>query len=93
MGGYNAAEYQTERLWATADDGTKVPVSIVYKKGLKKDGNNPTLLYGYGSYGSSTNPTFSITRLSLLDRGFVFAIGAYPWGTGNGTCNGMKMGK
>ena len=75
VGGYNAAEYQTERLWATADDGTKVPVSIVYKKGLKKDGNNPTLLYGYGSYGSSTDPTFSITRLSLLDRGFVFVIG------------------
>ena len=75
VGGYNASEYQTERLWATADDGTKVPLSIVYKKGLKKDGNNPTLLYGYGSYGSSTNPTFSITRLSLLDRGFVFVIG------------------
>jgi oligopeptidase B len=74
VGGYNADNYQTERLWATADDGTEVPVSIVYKKGLKKDGSNPTLLYAYGSYGSSSNPTFSISRLSLLDRGFVFAI-------------------
>ena len=74
VGGYNPGEYQTERLWATADDGTEVPMSIVYKKGINKDGNNPTLLYGYGSYGASTDPTFSITRLSLLNRGFVFAI-------------------
>jgi len=74
VGGYNADEYQTERMWATATDGTKIPMSIVYKKNLKKDGNNPTLLYAYGSYGSSTNPTFSSTRLSLLNRGFVFAI-------------------
>jgi oligopeptidase B len=74
VGGYNAEEYQTERLWATAKDGTKIPVSLVYKKGLKKDGSNPTLLYGYGSYGASSNPTFSHTRLSLLNRGFVYAI-------------------
>jgi oligopeptidase B len=74
VGGYNPEDYQTERLWATADDGTEVPMSIVYKKGIKKDGNNPTLLYGYGSYGASTDPTFSITRLSLLNRGFVYAI-------------------
>ncbi len=74
MGGYNQAEYQTERRWATAADGTKIPMSIVYKKGLKTDGNNPTLIYGYGSYGSSMNPTFSSSRLSLLDRGFVYAI-------------------
>jgi len=74
VGGYNPANYQTERVWATADDGTEIPMSIVYRKGLNKDGANPTLLYGYGSYGSSTNPTFSITRLSLLDRGFVYAI-------------------
>lgn len=73
-GGYDPAGYQTERLWATANDGTKVPMSIVYKKGIKKDGSNPTLLYAYGSYGSSTDPYFSISRLSLLDRGFVFAI-------------------
>jgi oligopeptidase B len=74
VGGYKATDYQTERLWAQADDGTKIPMSIVYKKGIKRDGNNNTLLYGYGSYGSSTDPFFSSTRLSLLDRGFVFAI-------------------
>jgi oligopeptidase B len=74
VGGYNADNYQTERAWATADDGTEVPVSIVYRKGIKKDGSNPTLLYAYGSYGSSSNPTFSISRLSLLDRGFIFVI-------------------
>jgi oligopeptidase B len=74
VGGYNPEAYQTERLWATATDGTQVPMSIVYKKGIKKDGSSPTLLYAYGSYGSSTDPTFSITRLSLLDRGFVYAI-------------------
>jgi oligopeptidase B len=74
VGGYNPSDYQTERLWATADDGTKVPMSIVYKKGLRKDGSNPTLLFGYGSYGYSTPPAFSITTLSLLDRGFVYAI-------------------
>lgn len=74
VGGYNPADYTTERLWATATDGTKIPMSIVYKKGLKKDGNNNTMLYGYGSYGSSTDPFFSSTRLSLLDRGFVYAI-------------------
>ena len=74
VGGYNPQDYETERLWATADDGTRVPMSIVYKKGLKKDGGNPTLLTAYGSYGYSNDPTFSISRLSLLDRGFVFAI-------------------
>ncbi|MEX2230557.1 MAG: S9 family peptidase [Cyclobacteriaceae bacterium] len=74
VGGYTHENYQTERAWATAKDGTKIPLSIVYKKGIKKDGTNPTLLYGYGSYGYSTDPYFSATRLSLLDRGFVFAI-------------------
>ena len=74
VGGYNPADYQTERVWATAADGTQVPMSIVYKKGIQKDGKNPTLLYAYGSYGSSTNPTFSSPRLSLLNRGFVYAI-------------------
>lgn len=74
VGGYNPDNYLTERIWATANDGTSIPMSVVYKKGLKKDGNNPTLLYAYGSYGYSTDPTFSITRLSLLDRGFVYAI-------------------
>lgn len=74
VGGYKPEDYQTERLWATADDGTSIPISIVFKKGIKKDGTNPTLLYGYGSYGLSMDPAFSITRLSLLDRGFVYAI-------------------
>ncbi len=74
VGGYNPEDFQTERLWATAEDGTQIPMSIVYKKGIKKDGSNPTLIYGYGSYGSSMDPTFSITRLSLLNRGFVYAI-------------------
>jgi oligopeptidase B len=74
VGGYNPADYQTERLWATAKDGTQVPMSIVYKKGIKKDGTNPTMLYGYGSYGASMDPTFSSTRLSLLNRGFIYAI-------------------
>lgn len=74
VGGYTATDYQTERLWATAEDGTRVPLSIVYRKGIRKDGSNPTLLYGYGSYGYSTDPYFSSTRLSLLDRGFIYAI-------------------
>jgi oligopeptidase B len=74
LGGYDPSAYQTERLWATAKDGTKIPISIVYKKNFKRDGTQPLLLYGYGSYGSSTDPTFSTTRLSLLERGFAFAI-------------------
>ncbi|WP_196935445.1 S9 family peptidase [Sphingobacterium hungaricum] len=74
LGGYNSEEYETERVMATATDGTKVPISIVYKKGFKKDGKAPLLLYAYGSYGSSMDPTFSSTRLSLLNRGFGFAI-------------------
>jgi oligopeptidase B len=74
LGGYNPKDYVTERLYATATDGTKVPISLVYKKGFKKDGNAPLLLYGYGSYGSSMDASFSSTRLSLLNRGFAFAI-------------------
>ena len=74
VGGHNPEDYQVERVWATARDGAKVPMSIVYKKGFKKDGNSPVLQYGYGSYGSSVPPGFSSTRLSLLDRGFAFAI-------------------
>jgi len=74
VGGYDAKNYVTERLYATAKDGTKVPISLVYKKGFEKDGNAPLLLYAYGSYGSSTDASFSSSRLSLLDRGFVFAI-------------------
>jgi oligopeptidase B len=74
VGGYNAADYITERLYATAKDGTIVPISLVYKKGFKKDGTAPLLLYGYGSYGASMDASFSSTRLSLLNRGFAFAI-------------------
>ncbi|HKS26559.1 MAG TPA: S9 family peptidase [Pyrinomonadaceae bacterium] len=72
--GYNAALYTSERAFATASDGTRIPLSIVYKKGLKMDGKNPLLLYGYGSYGISMSPTFSLTRLSMLDRGVIYVI-------------------
>ena len=74
LGTFDAANYVTEYLHATARDGVKVPVSIVYRKGLVKDGSAPMLVYGYGSYGLSQDPNFSAERLSLLDRGFVFAI-------------------
>lgn len=74
VGGHDPEAYQTERLFATARDGVEVPISLVYKKGLVKDGNAPMLLYSYGSYGSSTDPWFSSVNLSLLDRGFIYAI-------------------
>lgn len=74
LGGYNRSQYVTQRVFATAKDGTKIPVSLVYKKDLKKQQGNPLLLYAYGSYGNSMNASFSSTRLSLLDRGFVYAI-------------------
>ncbi|MBN2347411.1 MAG: S9 family peptidase [Bacteroidales bacterium] len=74
LGEFNADDYFAERLFAKADDGTEIPISLVYKKGLKKDGENPLLLYGYGSYGHTIDPYFSSIRLSLLDRGFVYAI-------------------
>ena len=74
LGGYDPKEYVTERLYATAKDGVRVPISLVYKKGLKKEGKAPLLLYGYGSYGASMDASFGSTRLSLLNRGFVFAI-------------------
>ena len=74
LGGYNKSDYVTERLYATAKDGTKIPISLVYKKGFKKDGNAPLLLYGYGSYGYSTDASFNSVHLSLLNRGFVYAI-------------------
>lgn len=74
VGGYNKENYVTERLLAPAGDGNAVPVSIVYKKGFRKDGTQPLLLTGYGAYGISSDPYFSTTRLTLLDRGFAFAI-------------------
>lgn len=74
IGGYNKEDYTTERLYATAKDGTKIPISLVYKKGFLKNSNAPLLLYAYGSYGASTDAGFSSTRLTLLNRGFVYAI-------------------
>lgn len=74
LGGYDPSQYASERLWATARDGTKVPISIVYKKGFPRDGTGALLLYGYGSYGIGMPATFSSSRLSLLDRGMAFAI-------------------
>lgn len=73
--GYNKEEYVSERIHATAPDGARVPISIVYKKGLARDGKNPTILHGYGAYGAIVDADFVSTRFSLLDRGFVFAIG------------------
>ena len=74
LGGYDADEYEQHRSWAVADDGTRVPVSIVARKDTPRDGTAPALIYGYGSYEASMDPGFSVMRLSLLDRGFVFAI-------------------
>ncbi len=74
LGGFDPANYVSERVFVTARDGAKVPVSLVYRKGTKKDGSAPLLQYAYGSYGINIEPGFSSTRLSLLDRGFVFAL-------------------
>lgn len=72
--GYKSGEFVSERLWATAPDGVKVPISLVHHKDIQLDGNNPTFLYGYGSYGFSMEPIFNSSRIALLKRGFVFAI-------------------
>jgi oligopeptidase B len=74
LGGYDPTQYASERLWATARDGTKVPVSIVYKKGFPRDGRGPLFLYAYGSYGIGSPVSFSSSRLSLLNRGMAYAI-------------------
>jgi oligopeptidase B len=73
-GKFDKNNYVSERLWATSADGTKIPMSVVYRKGIKKDGKNPVLQYAYGSYGATIDPYFSSSRLSLLDRGFIFAL-------------------
>jgi oligopeptidase B len=73
-GGYDPGAYFTERIFATAEDGTQVPVTLVYRKDLRADDGNPCLLYGYGSYGASMDPWFNPVRLSLLDRGFIYAV-------------------
>lgn len=74
LGDYDPSEYQSERIFAEASDGTRIAISLVYRKGMVKDGNNPLYLYGYGSYGASIDPNFNSNRLSLLDRGFIYAI-------------------
>lgn len=74
LGGFDRDNYRSERVFATARDGVKVPISIVYHKDFKKDGNHAVLLYGYGSYGASMDPSFGFARLSLLNRGMAFAI-------------------
>ncbi len=94
--GYDASQYTSERAYATATDGIQIPMSLVYKKGLKKNGNNPTLLYGYGSYGYSIDAGFDPNLLSLLDRGFVFAIGHIRGGSEMGRAwyeNGKMLHK
>lgn len=82
--GFNPEDYTVERLWATASDGVKVPMAIVYKKELKKDGSNPALIYSYGSYGMSSDVYFSTAFYSLIDRGFVFAIAQIRGGSDMG---------
>ncbi|MFK7748926.1 MAG: S9 family peptidase, partial [Kordia sp.] len=73
-GKFDKNNYTSERLWATSADGTKIPMSVVYRKGIKKDGTNPVFQYAYGSYGNTIDPYFSSVRLSLLDRGFIFVL-------------------
>ena len=73
-GPYDPRDFEQHREWATAKDGTLVPISLIFRKGTRRDGGSPLLLYGYGSYEASVDPTFSIPRVSLLDRGFVYAI-------------------
>jgi oligopeptidase B len=73
-GDFDPANYEAKRIYATADDGKMIPMSIVYRKGIELNGTNPTLLYGYGSYGATMDPGFRSYRLSLLDRGYVYAI-------------------
>ncbi|PQB04504.1 S9 family peptidase [Aureitalea marina] len=73
-GTFDKNNYESKRVWATAADGTAVPISMVFRKGMKPNGKNPLLLYGYGSYGATIEPYFSNSRLSLLDRGFIYAI-------------------
>jgi oligopeptidase B len=73
-GGYDRTDYITERLWATAADGVRVPISLVRKRDVERTGDNPALLYGYGAYEASNDPMFDPVRLSMLERGFVYAI-------------------
>ena len=82
--GFNPDDYTVERMWATAEDGVEIPMAIVYKKELKKDGSNPALIYSYGSYGISSDVYFSTAYYSLIDRGFIFAIAQIRGGSDMG---------
>ena len=96
LGGYDPTQYVSERQWATVRDGTKVPLSIVYKKGFHRDGTAPLFLYAYGSYGAGTPATFNSQRLSLLDRGMVYVIAHIRGGDEMGEAwhdDGMLMKK
>ncbi len=96
LGGYDKSQYATERLWAPARDGVKVPLSVVYKKGVKRDGSTPLFLYAYGSYGIGMPAAFSSARLSLLDRGMVYVIAHIRGGNDLGEAwhdDGMLMKK
>jgi oligopeptidase B len=84
IGDFDQANYETKRIYAEAEDGKKIPMSIVYRKGMEKNGETPTLIYGYGSYGATMDPYFSSVRLSLLDRGFIFAVAHIRGGQING---------
>ncbi|MCH7871006.1 MAG: S9 family peptidase [Planctomycetes bacterium] len=74
LGGFDPNDYESKRLYATASDGARIPMSMVYRKGMKPDGSNPLLLYGYGSYGATIDPSFSSSRFSLIDRGVIYVI-------------------
>ncbi|HEV3446047.1 MAG TPA: S9 family peptidase [Gemmataceae bacterium] len=96
LGGYEPDRYLTERQWATARDGVKVPLSIVYRKGVSRDGSTPLFLYGYGSYGAGMQASFNSNRLSLLDRGMVYVIAHIRGGNEMGETwhdNGMLQNK
>lgn len=96
LGGFDKNNYETKRIYATATDGTRIPMSIVYRKGLEKNGNNPALIYGYGSYGYTMDPSFKLSILPLLDRGFVYAIAHIRGGQINGRAwyeNGKLLNK
>ena len=96
LGGFDAKNYVTERVWVTAKDGARVPVSLVYRQGFAKNGTAPLLQYGYGSYGLSMDPSFRSSVVSLLDRGFVFALAHIRGGEEMGRAwyeNGKKLNK
>ena len=96
MGGYDPSRYGSKRIFAKAQDGTAIPISLVYKKGVPFDGTAPLHLYGYGAYGSSAQPTFSSSRLSYLDRGVIYAIAHVRGGADMGRewyDNGKLMNK